>query len=42
MRYADELGVEEVAKGLGKNYKATESLLARARSAFRAELEGLP
>jgi RNA polymerase sigma-70 factor (ECF subfamily) len=38
MRYADQLGVEEVAKAIGRGYKATESLLARARSAFRAEL----
>lgn len=38
MRYAEECSVEEVARSLGKGYKATESLLARARNAFRAEM----
>ncbi len=37
-RYADEGSVDEVAKGLGKSYKATESMLSRARAAFRAAL----
>jgi RNA polymerase sigma-70 factor (ECF subfamily) len=37
-RYADGRSVQEVAGLLGKTYKATESLLARARSAFRAAL----
>ena len=37
-RYADEGSVEEVARLLGKSYKATESLLSRARAAFRAAL----
>jgi len=35
-RYADGRGVEDVAAILGRTYKATESLLARAREAFRA------
>lgn len=39
-RYADERGVDEVARLLGKSYKATESLLSRARAAFRAVLGG--
>ena len=35
-RYADGRSVEDVARILGRTYKATESLLSRARSAFRA------
>jgi RNA polymerase sigma-70 factor (ECF subfamily) len=35
-RYADQRSVGEVAKLLDKTYKATESLLVRARTAFRA------
>jgi RNA polymerase sigma-70 factor (ECF subfamily) len=35
-RYADQRSVGDVAKLLGRNYKATESLLGRARTAFRA------
>ena len=35
-RYADQRSVGEVAKSLDRTYKATESLLARARKAFRA------
>lgn len=38
MRHAEEHSVEEVARLLGKSCKATESLLARARKAFRAAL----
>ncbi|MBA4384475.1 MAG: hypothetical protein C0410_07040 [Anaerolinea sp.] len=34
-RYADEIGVEEIAHQLGRSYKATESILSRARSAFK-------
>lgn len=34
-RYADQRSVEEVAQLLGKSYKATESILSRARAAFR-------
>lgn len=37
-RYADEESIAEVARRLGKNYKATESLLSRARAAFREAL----
>lgn len=39
-RYADGLSVEETAKLLGKSYKATESVLSRAKEAFRAALGG--
>lgn len=35
-RYASQRSVADVAKLLGKTYKATESLLMRARTAFRA------
>ena len=34
-RYVDNLGVDEVSRNLKRSYKATESLLARAREAFR-------
>ncbi len=34
-RYADECSVDEIARLLGKPYKAAESLLSRARMAFR-------
>jgi RNA polymerase sigma-70 factor, ECF subfamily len=34
-RYIEELPVDEVARRLGLGYKATESLLSRARQAFR-------
>jgi len=37
-RYADGLSVEEIAKSLDKSYKATESLLSRAKEAFRNAL----
>ena len=37
-RYADERSVGEVARLLGRSYKATESLLSRARTAFRVAL----
>lgn len=43
MRYADEQSVDEVARMLQRTYKATESLLSRARVAFQealAHLEG--
>jgi RNA polymerase sigma-70 factor (ECF subfamily) len=42
-RYADERSVSDVAHLLGRTYKATESLLSRARLAFQealARLEG--
>ena len=34
-RYIQELTVEDIAARLGLGYKATESLLSRARAAFR-------
>jgi RNA polymerase sigma-70 factor, ECF subfamily len=37
-RYADERSVDDVAALLGRSYKATESLLSRARAAFRDAL----
>ena len=37
-RYTDEKSTSEVAKMLHRTYKATESLLSRARSAFREAL----
>ena len=40
-RYADEHAVGEVARLLGKSYKATESLLSRARVAFQDALARL-
>ena len=40
-RYADERSVGEVARMLGRTYKATESLLSRARAAFREALAAL-
>ena len=39
-RYVREEHVGEVAKSLGRSYKATESLLARARSALKVALRG--
>ena len=41
-RYAEGRSVEEVAQLLDRNYKATESLLSRAREAFRAALSQQP
>ena len=40
-RYADEHSVSEVAQMLGRTYKGTESLLSRARVAFRDALASL-
>lgn len=37
-RYADGCSVAEVAKQLGRTYKATESLLSRAKAVLRADL----
>jgi RNA polymerase sigma-70 factor, ECF subfamily len=37
-RYADGESVEEVSRRLGRSYKATESLLSRARAALRQAL----
>jgi RNA polymerase sigma-70 factor (ECF subfamily) len=39
LRYLEELTVPEVAHRLGLPYKATESLLSRARAAFRDGIE---
>jgi RNA polymerase sigma-70 factor (ECF subfamily) len=39
LRYVDDLSVAEVARLLGKSVRATESLLARARTALRAAYE---
>jgi RNA polymerase sigma-70 factor (ECF subfamily) len=39
-RYADGYGVDEVARRLGKPYKAAESLLSRAKTAFRSAFMG--
>jgi RNA polymerase sigma-70 factor, ECF subfamily len=36
MRYVDDLSVAEVARGLDRSVRATESLLARGRTALRA------
>jgi RNA polymerase sigma-70 factor (ECF subfamily) len=41
-RYVDGHSVEEVARLLDKNYKAAESILSRAREAFRAALAAQP
>ena len=38
LRYRDGMGVEEVAKVIGRTYKATESLLSRGRNLLRAAL----
>lgn len=38
LRYREDLSVSEVAHIMGKSYKATESLLSRARSAFKEAL----
>jgi RNA polymerase sigma factor (sigma-70 family) len=40
-RYADERSVSEVAQMLGRTYKATESLLSRARTALQEALARL-
>jgi RNA polymerase sigma-70 factor (ECF subfamily) len=39
-RYADGHSVEEVARLLGRSYKAAESVLSRAKAALRAVLSG--
>jgi RNA polymerase sigma-70 factor, ECF subfamily len=39
LRYLDDLSVADVARLLGKSVRATESLLARARTALRAAYE---
>ena len=40
-RYVEGLGVTEVARRAGTSYKAAESLLSRARDAFRAACDEL-
>lgn len=40
LRHMDGLGVDDVAKVLGLSYRATESVLARARSRLARELAG--
>jgi RNA polymerase sigma-70 factor (ECF subfamily) len=40
-RYINERSVGEISKLLGRSYKATESLLSRARNALRDKLERL-
>jgi RNA polymerase sigma-70 factor (ECF subfamily) len=40
LRYLDGLPVPEVARALGRTVHATESLLARARAAFRRGYQG--
>ena len=41
LRHVDEHSVSEVAEALALSYRATESLLARARRSFRAAYEEL-
>ena len=41
LRYLDELPVPEVARRLGLPYKAAESVLSRARQAFRNGIESV-
>ncbi len=40
LRYQMGLSVDEVAKSLGRSYKATESLLSRSRSQLQVALNG--
>lgn len=42
VRYVEEQPVEEVARRLGRSYKATESLLSRARAKLRDLLKDKP
>jgi RNA polymerase sigma-70 factor (ECF subfamily) len=39
LRYVDDLPVDEVARSIGKSVRATESLLVRARTALRGQVE---
>ena len=41
-RYVEEQPVEEIARRLGRSYKATESLLSRARAKMRDRLSSIP
>jgi DNA-directed RNA polymerase specialized sigma24 family protein len=38
-RYAEGVAVDVLARRLGRSYKATESLLSRARAALRDRLK---
>jgi RNA polymerase sigma-70 factor, ECF subfamily len=39
-RYADERSIEDIARQMGRSYKAAESLLSRAKAALREVLGG--
>jgi len=41
LRYLDQLSVREIASTIGRSEKATESLLSRARDAFRSVYGGV-
>jgi RNA polymerase sigma-70 factor (ECF subfamily) len=38
-KYIENLSIEEIASAIGKTYKATESMLTRAREAFRIKFK---
>lgn len=40
-RYIEDKSVDEISFGIGKTYKATESMLTRAREAFRKKISKL-
>ena len=40
LKHIDGLGVAEIAEVVGRSYKATESLLSRARAGFRSSYTG--
>jgi RNA polymerase sigma-70 factor (ECF subfamily) len=40
LRYLDQLPVRDIASSIGRSEKATESLLSRAREAFRGAYQG--
>jgi len=40
-KYIENKGIDEISLQIGKSYKATESLLTRARDAFRKEFKQL-
>ena len=41
LRYLDDLPVADVAEAIGRSVRATESILARARTRLRRHLEGM-
>jgi RNA polymerase sigma-70 factor (ECF subfamily) len=41
LRYREGLSVDEVARALGRSYKATESLLSRGRSLLKTALDDM-